>query len=577
MSRALAEALNPRSVFHAPVWGDPQAMSRALREVRKAFDAAVEERPTEDAMKAAMRKFALHQRVDSFAELKYVCYGATVPLGENRWRLVDRPGLLNAMIHAVDQQQGQVKQFRRCYQGLLNAYFGFEKNSEPEGAPGYKGWCRIREYLSATLETVRVQSRQRGSPPEWLELLHQHRNLLTDSPCEAYALELSNGRRDGLRAVCEGLGIGGTSWVWEDALMAYVRHVCAEADGAFQGRMQGVLDLVNDRQDLRLPRIMSKRATALTVARYAGCSDHPEHRDLRDTAILQIGNPWLSRSAWDAEVGHEPARVMVESWLKRRLIKDFFELLAQDGGADLRRLNYWLKFEPQISDMWFVLGQDARRNMTPEFKQLRSRMEGRGRSLIDPNSANNAFVMRIGPLLVIEFGLTGNACYVFAATDFHSNLDEMEFTLQARNPLKQKSGAERLYHSGHWESKFDFVLRRRLITTTLSADWSVPEKVEIAPSMSTRPAMSSTVQTLPRDIPKRLLVPTAAKQLSALVAMQIAARCRHEGVPFDDRRDIGGGFWVLKSDKEPSPKLINALEEAGFSHVQGQGYCFKDD
>ena len=70
---------------------------------------------------------------------------------------------------------------------------------------------------------------------------------------------------------------------------------------------------------------------------------------------------------------------MVEGWLKRRLIKDFFELLARDGAADLRRLNYWLKWEPEISDMWFLLGEDARRNKTEAFLSVRKRMAGRDR------------------------------------------------------------------------------------------------------------------------------------------------------------------------------------------------------
>ena len=51
---------------------------------------------------------------------------------------------------------------------------------------------------------------------------------------------------------------------------------------------------------------------------------------------------------------------MVNSWLKVRLIKDFFDLLSEDRSADSRRLNYWLGFlEPAIQDMWFVLGADA--------------------------------------------------------------------------------------------------------------------------------------------------------------------------------------------------------------------------
>lgn len=172
-----------------------------------------------------------------------------------------------------------------------------------------------------------------------------------------------------------------------------------------------------------------------------------------------IGNPWLKRTAWDAAVNHEPARLMVNSWLKQRLIKDFFGLLAADGAADLRRLEYWLKWEPQISDMWFVLGSDAQVNRTPEFLDLRKRMSGRDRKLVDTNHLNNAFVMRIGQLLVIEFGVTGNACYVFAASDFRTSLNKNDLLLYE---LKQKANAKRLSHMAHWESKFDYELKKLL-------------------------------------------------------------------------------------------------------------------
>ena len=58
----------------------------------------------------------------------------------------------------------------------------------------------------------------------------------------------------------------------------------------------------------------------------------------------------------------DEAREMILGWLRRRLIKDFFELLSEDRAAEPRRLNYWLRFEPAIEDMWFVLGSQARRS-----------------------------------------------------------------------------------------------------------------------------------------------------------------------------------------------------------------------
>jgi hypothetical protein len=44
-----------------------------------------------------------------------------------------------------------------------------------------------------------------------------------------------------------------------------------------------------------------------------------------------------------------------------------------DGKAEQQRLDQWLQ-SMVIEDMWFVLGASARRNSTPEFKELRKRM-----------------------------------------------------------------------------------------------------------------------------------------------------------------------------------------------------------
>jgi hypothetical protein len=97
---------------------------------------------------------------------------------------------------------------------------------------------------------------------------------------------------------------------------------------------------------------MQIKCVASLVSRYAKCSERPEHQGLRDAAVSIVGNPWLRRASWDANVlgdtgqPDDGARELVYGWLKRRLITDFFELLSSDATGDRRRLDYWLRFEP---------------------------------------------------------------------------------------------------------------------------------------------------------------------------------------------------------------------------------------
>lgn len=453
----LRSAMDPRRTFHAQVWGAPKAMSSALREVRKAFGEEVNDVPQDSVLQEALQQFAATRKVASFTELKYVCHGLTTPFGSAGDSLLKRNDLLPSLLKSVDVCRPSPKQFRRCYQGLLGGYFGFDLYSDGLNKSAKGNWLALRGFLDGRLDEVMDGVRARSAPTPWVATLAEHRNLLSDQPCERYAAALRAGKHEDLQQVCSGLGIASSSWVWSEALMAYVRQVVGFPDDkAFKQEFEGILKLVTDNGNLKLPRMLAIEALAQTVVRYRRCEDRSEHAWLRDTCIRLIGNPWVEQVAWSAHVNDEPARQMVESWLKRGLIKDFFNLLAHDGGADTRRLEYWLKWEPKISDMWFVLGADARNNRTSAFVSLRERMKGRYRELGDVNPANNAFVMCIGPLLVIEFGVTGNACYVFAATDFDTDLNRQ--TLKLYELKQRRAVAERLSHSGNWEPKFDHLI-----------------------------------------------------------------------------------------------------------------------
>lgn len=455
----LRQEMDVGQTLHSVEWGNPRVMTESLKHIRRELGGGDHDRPTEDKLRAALARFAGSGSALSFTELKYLCYGATVPVGEERWRLIDRRRLFDTLLDLVNHRVQQSKKFRRCYQGLLSGYFGFERNLDDPGE-AERRWMTLRDFLAEQLTPLRKDCADKGQTPDWLTILSEHQNLLTSDPCSRYAKALERGDEAELHEVCAGLGISSNSWVWVEAMMAYVKQVCQGSDKAFNERMQSVLDLVNGKTSVTLPPALAVMAAAMMVKRYEHCVEHPEHAGLRDTCVQWIGNPWVKRVAWDSAVNHEPARLMVNSWLKLRLIKDFFELLAADGAADVRRLNYWLKWEPQISDMWFVLGNEAAAKQSSEFVELRKRMAGRDRRLQDSNLLNNAFVMRIGPLLVIEFGLTGNACYIFAASDFKANLEKRLLSLYE---LKQKLGcAARLSHAGPWEGKFDFEIRRLL-------------------------------------------------------------------------------------------------------------------
>ena len=80
----LSKALDPTHVFTAQLWGDPRAMSAALREVKLTFGADNSVAPNQNLLQAAVREFARTSLVANFTQLKYVCYGVAVPVSSAR-------------------------------------------------------------------------------------------------------------------------------------------------------------------------------------------------------------------------------------------------------------------------------------------------------------------------------------------------------------------------------------------------------------------------------------------------------------------------------------------------------------
>lgn len=559
----LRAALEPSGALAAPAWGDLRAMTEARKSVERSFD-VMGAAPNEATLKSAVMAFCTAGKSGSFNELKHTCYGVTLALDEEGGRLIDSGTLFRKLLKAVDGQQDDGRRYRRCYQALLQSYFAFEPADEAGAAKAAeKNFQELRGYLSDNLSVVARPSTRHGVPT-WVLTLIDHKNLLTDSPCDRYVKELRQGKTDQLAGVCDGLGISRESWVWQEVILAYLREICSRADPTFKQAMDNAMDLAGGQLDLKPSAGTARQVMAALVTRYEQATPHPEHARLRDMSVEHIGNPWLKRAAWDAWVQHEPARKMVDGWLKTRLVQDFFEILSQDGLADQRRLDYWLRFVPVIDDMWFVLGDDARRNRSPELRALRQRMEGRERVLTAAPAENNAFVMKIGKLLLIEFGVTGNACYVFEAERFGVSLDRRHLSI---HQLKQRAGATRLSHMTQWEPRFDDEICPRI-------GFSPPSN-----RRRTLAAAPPPYKPPPSPLTKSAPWPTARTTRKAATEddlLEFSQWCEQHRISCEDRRAKGGAFWVFAEGNE-HPFLASRLSSLGFQRKPGKGYWLETE
>lgn len=515
-------------------WSDPGPMARARQAVAKQHGGAQIKVDSRSIM-ASVETFKRSGRAGSFRDLKYICLG--VGLADRYgWRLlVDAE--LRARVAALAEGQPEPRRRLRCFQALLSAYFDFPANDESIDEDAKAGWCELRSWLGA--ERARLDKIDVFKPP-WFEALARHARLLTSKPCDHFGAALMLGDASELNDARQSLSIPEGSWVVEEAVIAQMRAACSMGDARFKPAIVGLLDIAMGKTGVSVGAPLRTRCVALLASRYARSRERPKHTELLNAAVSAIGNPWLRRANWDAWVRRDSApddeaRQMVFGWLKERLVADFFELLSADGINERRRVGYWLRFAPVIDDMWFALGVAARRRRGAAFQDFLSRAEGKVLDLEGTGASNNAFIMRIGDRLAIEFGESGNALYLFRWSELPAKLRDALMSGQPGEAihildLKSKARDDKLIHMDapsqlkSWEQKFDDKIVRLLDAMPASRPACVPE-------------------------------------LEKLVGDTIEVR---------DLRDKGGALWVHDVDR--ASRLSRKLESIGFSFRAARGW-----
>jgi hypothetical protein len=363
--------------------------------------------------------------------------------------------------------QDAVHRKLRCFQALLSAYLSFPLSQADGNAEA--GWRELRSWLQRQRLVLLGKLDNR---PQWFDGLDRHADLLTDKPCDKYGADLLRGDAASLNDARNSLAIEAESWVMEAAVLSQMKAAARLDDRRFKEALPSLIQIATGQLGVKVGDRLRVKCIALLVSRYSRATATPEYPGLRDASVGVIGNPWLRKANWDAHVllddgsPDRQAREMVFGWLKGRLIQDFFELLSAEGSGDRRRLAYWLRFAPFVDDMWFALGPYAQSRNDENFREFRDRAKGRLLDLEATTSDNNAFVMRIGAYLAIEFGSKGNAFFLLeweklpkAVANALSSGRAQEsidiFSLKPRVNVLKKSHIDAPTALKSWEQKFD--------------------------------------------------------------------------------------------------------------------------
>jgi hypothetical protein len=529
------------SLFDTEHWGDLASIQNAGRAVRKQFGELGTAAPGDErSIGISVLAYSQNGDLSNYREAKYVCFGVANHFGSDQYCLIEDSKLFPKLLTHVDYYKREPRKFKRCYQGLLTGYFEYP-GLVSSNREGRSNWTNLQGFLKGNLTFV-----QKLEPPsEWTKTLGEHSNLFTETPCLRYGDTILSGNTRDIDTLKEKLALTDRSWVLQEIILAQIDAATKKSDTEFQTHIKRLLTLLEPLELLR------SKGLARLLQRYTQCSNPIENIELRDFSLKHWGSPMLQvkKQIWAAWVS-EPVMKMVKTWLIFRSIEDFFALLAHDGQARRERLDFWLRYVDAITDVYFALGTNARKNNTADYKRIREHMKGQCMSLEGVSVDNNAFLMRIGNSLFVEFGQHGNASHIF-------QFDNLPFKLGSGEVEGTRDGLKNTDHSGHqgkmthhqgWQSEFEWTIQRL----------TGARPTTLKPMHQQQIQHATTAQK-----------PSQLSSIFSLDAVRVLANAN--GYLITDHTNRGGNFWV-NAPFDVKDTFRQQLEQWGFKFKSGKGW-----
>jgi hypothetical protein len=545
----LAGLLNKAPPAAIMPMSDCPAMDKLLEELTIHVKAT--SRPLQDHLRQAVIEFSESGTIGGFRKAYLVSWGVSMPYGDNGPCILENPDLFEKLIDFIESYVEETRRYRRCYQGLMSGYFAYDGMAEDKPEDGRDNWRRLRDYLLENVNRIRHDATKIN--PGWVDEVTAgtNRQIFTERPCRPYIdllLETATApesETSRLERLCSTLGIDQTSWFRREIVVETVRSGTEHTDPDFLECLPRLLQLLENNAVFR------DWGLALLLNRYAEINGTPLNTRLRDKSVEWWGNPWLPSARLNWGRVRPETRKMVADWLKSEYIDIFFTKLAEDG-ADERRVKFWKNYIASIRHIEFALGSYARDRRNKDMEVLRKKLTGLIKFL-DASGNTNAFIMHLGPLVVVEFSDIG-ALYLYRRerVPFDSR-KPLRLRRDDPNTLKNPQFCEpKLVHHHDWEVEFSkkldrFGIRPDNSTQTVRkahnpGDGMARENVRISPDSDS--GFSSVMRF-----------------------------CELNRLKIEDRRDLGGHFWVRTDDRHIG--ISRALRHFGFQYMPYKGWWRK--
>ncbi len=406
-----------------------------------------------DRILNALQQYHKTGYVRDLRQARLLCYGCTQAYTDQGLRLLESHEQLDRLLRFIEHHS-QTRPFRKCYRGLLNAYFSYDPNAPEVNDSGRSNWFVLREFLQKFLPTL---THAEWHTPEWVQSLTANRKLLTVNPCVSYC-----GAHEGIgqfEAARLTLDINADSWLVRTFVQDQINHIVVLEDEPFQSRLDAALLLLD-----QFP-LYIRQCLGLLLDRYCRCAARAPRETLRHFAVVQWGAPWLPQNAvnWLCSTA---ALNMVASWTKQYLVRQFFNLFAQSGADNSRRAAFWNLYSDDLHGMYFALGNDAFDFHNRAFLQFREDAKGLVVRLNDSKHNLHAVILQFATHHVVEFSQEMNAAFFYDIThgtpQFYLSKGWVDVgALSVGNALKENAispHGQRMAHIDYklmtWEGRF---------------------------------------------------------------------------------------------------------------------------
>jgi hypothetical protein len=332
------------------------------------------------------------------------------------------------------------------YFPLLYSYFAVEQ-SEINKRPN--NWIQLRNILNTNRSTL---FRATLRPKKWLNTLTDHPEVLSLDPSKRFINDfLHNSDDSRVSSQLESLSIAPNSWFWDSLVSSSIKSVKTMKEDDYLKAIPRFLRL------LETNPIYTKDILTALLERYSVTSKRTiVHEDLKSICLTQWGNPQYDSSAGWRNVNLDTKKMVIQ-WFVRADLEAFFKLFSHT--ADVDRFNYWIKFIDKISFSQIFLGPAAVQSRNAEHRKFIELNRGRLKNIVGSTASNNAFLLKIDNIHIVDFSDTGNACYGYSDLPFNidkKNITVFELKSKPHSVFKSDSGrGMSLSHSGNWEARFD--------------------------------------------------------------------------------------------------------------------------